>query len=66
MDSNERLVVSSIYIEPINRLEYNTNLAEKLTCYHKQKFLQFVRTERSFLHGNFKNFGCLIIEKILF
>lgn len=53
-ESNDRVVLSSIHIEPIDRHEYNKSLVEKLTPYHKQKLLQFVRTERSFLNGKIK------------
>lgn len=57
-----RLVLSSIHIEPVDSHEYNKNLVETLTPYHKQKFLQFVRTERSFLNGNFRDFKWCTIE----
>lgn len=50
----KRQVMSSSHIDPIDINEYNGNVAEKLARYHKQKFLEFIRTERSFLHGNFK------------
>lgn len=51
---SKRQLMSSFHIDPIDINEYNGNVAAKLARYHKQKFLEFIRTERSFLHGNFK------------
>lgn len=46
-----RPILSSICIEPVDSEEYNQNLVEELTVYHKQKFLHYLKIEPNILNG---------------
>lgn len=45
MDFPNRSILSSIRIDPVDSDEYNQSLVEQLTPYHKQKLLQYLKTE---------------------